>query len=159
MNCKMDKVLRSITEQKRVVTDMCSKLSQPIIIKRKQQEIRNVEELLDNNVKAFEFLDEDEIRVQQMTMEDKVAETIISELESEMGCLLQTPTNERDPITFACKSNQLHDLFQQQDILRSKRQAFVMNYEANLASFNSKRHELCKKLEQLQNELSVLQQK
>jgi DNA repair exonuclease SbcCD ATPase subunit len=155
----MDKVLRRITDKKRVVTNMYNKLSLPILIKRKQQEIRSLEEMIEKNVKAYEFLDEDEKQVKQMTMEITIADNIILELENEMRCLLQTPTTERDPINFSCKSNQLHDMIEQQDILRSKRQAIVTDYEDNLANFNSKRHDLCKQLEQLQNELSVLQQK
>lgn len=143
----------------KVLKDMCSKLTLPTMIKRKQQEIRNVEEQLEQNVKAYEFLDEDEQQVKRMTMEAMIAKTRISELENEMEYLLKTPTTERDPIIFASKSNQLYDLVQQQDILRSKRQAFVRDYEANLVNFNNKRNELCVKLEKLQNELSALQQK
>lgn len=163
MNCKMEKVLKQIATRSnavsRMYTSMSLKVSLPTVIKRKQQEIRHIEELIERNAKVYEFLDDDERQITQINTEMTVADAIISQLEKDIEHLLQTPFSERDTKEFALKSNQLHDLIQQQDMLRNNRQMFIKNYEANNHSYNVERQNLYKRLEELQNELFVLQQK
>lgn len=155
----MEEVMKRMIGKKGVVAHVYNKVYLTTLIRKKQQEIKDIEEQIENNTKTYEFLEEDERQIAQMNLEMNSAATIISVLEQELECLLRTPIRERDTEAFAFKSNQLYDMVQQQDLLRSNRQTFFKNYEANVHNYNAKRHDLCHKLDELQNELSALQQK
>lgn len=128
------------------------------IMRKKQQEIADIELMIQKNEKAYEFLNEDEQQIKEMNNEIATTKAIIQQLEDDVQSMLQTPLSEQNTMEFVTKSNQLHDFVQQQDILRSSRETTLRHHEANIHNFNTTKHELYKRLEDLQNELSALQQ-
>ncbi len=122
-------------------------------IRKTKKDIADIEKKIDETALSFDFLDEDDAELRQMNVEVYVAETLISHLETELKLLLKTSLTEKDMPTFSLKSQQLHDLVKQQDILRHKRELFLQQYEADRAAYNKTFTALINQAEKLKKEL------
>lgn len=126
---------------------------------KKCKEIAQIQQMIEDNVKHFEFLDNEEHEIVQINFDISIEENTISRLEKDISQLLQMPCNQRDNAEFESKSNQLYNLIQQQDILRANRSRKVEHYQNNLSIFNARRYELMQRLEQCKQELSDIEQR
>jgi replicative superfamily II helicase len=126
-------------------------------IRKTKKEIADIEKQIDDTTLSFNFLDEDDAELRQMNMEVYVAETVISHLKTELKMMLKTHLTETELLNFSSKSQQLHDLVKQQDMLRHKRELFLQQYEADRAIYNKAFIALVNQAEKLKRKLYDLE--
>jgi predicted RNase H-like nuclease (RuvC/YqgF family) len=120
---------------------------------KKCKEIAQIQQMIEDNVKQFEFFDKEEHDIAQINFDISVTDNVIAQLETDIGHLLQMPFNQRDNAEFTYKSNKLHTLLQQQDSMKVNRNTIVQAYNENINTFNKRQHELTQRLDQLKQEL------
>jgi hypothetical protein len=126
---------------------------------KKCKEIAQIQQMIEDNVKQFEFLDKEEHDIVQINFDLSIEESTISQLEKDLSQLLKTPCSQRNNAEFESKSNKLYNFIQQQDILRANRSKIMEHYQENLINFNNRRHELTQRLEQCKQELYALEER
>lgn len=126
---------------------------------KKCKEIAQIQQMIEDNVKQFEFINKEEHDIAQINFDISITDNVIAQLETDIGHLLQMPLSQRDNAEFAYKSNKLYTLLQQQDLMKVNRNKIVQAYNENLETFNKRQYELTHRLDQLNQELSEFEKR